>query len=121
MKSNPVVFQLFPESDTQVERKLEILIISDFCISFHTVPCMESYGSLHFNVWNHMIPCVEVHGRSVGHGSLHGIVWNHTDHILPCMELHGTLMNLDPGKINFKISLKIIFLYRELLKFSFRV
>ena len=45
-----------------------------------------------------MIPCVELHGRSVGHGSMHGIVWNHTDHMLPCMELHGSLMNLDPGK-----------------------
>ena len=34
------------------------------------------------------ISCVELHGRSVGHGSMHGIVWNHTDHMLPCMELH---------------------------------
>ena len=22
-----------------------------------------------------MIPCVELHGRSVGHGSMHGIAW----------------------------------------------
>ena len=48
-----------------------------------------------------MIPCVELHGRSVGHGSMHGIVWNHTDHMLPCNELHGSLMNLDPGSLNF--------------------
>ena len=53
--------------------------------------------SMHFHVWNHMIPCVELHGRSVGHGSMHGIVWNYTDHMFPCMELHGSLMNLDPG------------------------
>ena len=46
IKSNPVVFQLFPESDTQVERKFEILRISNFCFSFHTFPCMESYGSV---------------------------------------------------------------------------
>ena len=52
---------------------------------------------MHFHVWNHMIPCVELHGRSVGHGSMHGFVQNHTDHMLPCMELHGSLMNLDPG------------------------
>ena len=97
-KSNPVVFQLFPESDTQVERKFEFSRISNFCFSFHTSPCMESYGSMHFHVWNHRIPCVEVHGRSVGHGSMHGIVWNHTDHMLRCMELHGSLMNLDPGR-----------------------
>ena len=58
---------------------------------------MESYGSMQFHVWNLMIPCVELHGRTVGHGSMHGIVWNHTDHMLPCMELHGSLMNLDPG------------------------
>ena len=58
---------------------------------------MESYGSMHCHVWNHMIPCVELHGRSVGHGPMHGIVWNHTDHMLPCMELHENLMNLDPG------------------------
>ena len=53
-----------------------------------------------------MIPCLELHGRSVGHGSMHGIVWNHTDHMLPCMELHGSLMNLDPGVTNeyFQIS-----------------
>ena len=57
---------------------------------------MESYGSMHFHVWNHMIPYVELHGRSVGQGSMHGIVWNHTDHMLPCMELHGSLMSLDP-------------------------
>ena len=51
-----------------------------------------------------MIPCVELHGRSVGHGYMHGIVWNHTDHMRSCMELHGRLMNLDPGrqKIDFK-------------------
>ena len=58
---------------------------------------MESYVSMHFHVWNHRIPCVELHGKSVGHGSMHGIVWNHTDHKLPRMELHGSLMNLDPG------------------------
>ena len=81
----------------QVERKLEILRISNFCFSFHTFPCMESYGSMHLHVWNHMIPCVELHGRSVGHDSMHGIEWNHTDHMLPCMELHGSLMILDPG------------------------
>ena len=40
---------------------------------------------------------MELHGRYVGHGSMHGIVCNHTDHMLPCMELHGSLMNLDPG------------------------
>ena len=51
-----------------------------------------------------MIPCVELHGRSVGHGSMHGIVWNHTDYMRPCMELHGSLMNFDPDrqKIDFK-------------------
>ena len=52
---------------------------------------------MHFHVWNHMIPCVELHGGSEGHVSMHGIVWNHTDHMLPCMELHGSLMSLDPG------------------------
>ena len=61
----------------------------------------ESYGSMHFRVWNHMIPCLELHGRSVGHGCMHGIVWNHTDHMLPCMEMHGSLMNLDPGTYEF--------------------
>ena len=25
---------------------------------------------------------------------MHGIAWNH---MVPCMELHGSLMNLDPG------------------------
>ena len=59
---------------------------------------MKSYGSMHFHVSIHMIPCVELHGRSVRHGSMHGIVWNHTDHMVPCMELHGSLMNLDPGR-----------------------
>ena len=54
---------------------------------------------MHFHVWNHRIPCVELHGRTVGHGSMHGIVWNHTDHMLPCMELHGSLINLDPGRV----------------------
>ena len=44
-----------------------------------------------------MIPFVELHVKSVGHGSMHGIVWNHMDHMIPCMELHGSLMNLDPG------------------------
>ena len=62
IKSNPVVFKLFPESDMQVERKFEILGISNFCFSFHTFPCMESYGSMHFHVWNHMVPCMELYG-----------------------------------------------------------
>ena len=97
----PCIFQLFSESDTLVEQKFEILRISNFCFSFHTFPCMESYGSMHFHVWNHMIPCVELHGRSVGHGSMHGILWNHTDHMLPCMEL-GAYYHL-----NFKIISKI--------------
>ena len=85
-KSNQI--QLFPESETQVERKYKILRNSNFCFPLHTFPFMESNGSMHFHVWNHMIPCVELHGRSVGHGSMHGIVWNHTDHMLPCMESH---------------------------------
>ena len=104
IKSNPVVFQLFPENDTQVERKFEILRLSNFCFSFHTFPCMELHGSMHFHVWNHMIPWVKLHGRSLGHGSMqHGIVWNHTDHMFPCMELHGNLTNLDPGSLSEKI------------------
>ena len=98
-KSNQT--QLFPESDTQVKRKFEFSRISNFCFPFHTFPCMESYGSTQFHVWNHMIPCVDLHERSVGHGSMHGIVWNHTDHKIPCMELHGSLMNLDPGRSIF--------------------
>ena len=32
-----------------------------------------------------MIPCVELHERSVGHDSMHGIVWNHTDYV----SMHG--------------------------------
>ena len=73
------------------------------------VPCMESYGSMHFHVWNHMIPCVELHERSVGHSFMHGIVWNHTDHMLPCMELHGSLMNLDPGIHNLLLEKTSVF------------
>ena len=60
---------------------------------------MESYGSMHFHVWNHIVPCMELHGMSLCHGSMHGIAWNHTDHMVPCVELHGSLMNLDPGKL----------------------
>ena len=33
----------------------------------HLVPCMESYGSMHGIVWNHM----------ESYGSMHGIVWNY--------------------------------------------
>ena len=62
-KSNPVVFQLFPESDTQVERKIEILRISNFCFSFHTFPYIESYGSIH------ALPCME------SYDSMRGIAW----------------------------------------------
>ena len=96
-KSNPVVFQLFPESDTQVERKIEILRISNFCFSFHTFPYIESYGSIH------ALPCME------SYDSMRGIAWrvcrswfhawnrkescgSHAS-----MELHGSLMNLGPG------------------------
>ena len=40
-KSNPVVFQLLPESDTRVERK------------FRSIP---------FHAWNHMVPCTSMYG-----------------------------------------------------------
>ena len=39
------------------------------------------HGIIWFHAWNHMIPCVELHGRSVGHGSMHVTVWNHTDQV----------------------------------------
>ena len=56
------------------------------------------YGSIQFHIWNHLVPCMEIYGMSVCHGSMYGILWNHTGYMVSCMELHGNLLNLDPDK-----------------------
>ena len=88
--SNPVVFQLFPESDTEVERYFEILRISNFCFSFvpylsmhgiiwfHALPCMESYCSMYGIAWNVSLSWFHAWNRMESYwsyGSMHGIAW----------------------------------------------
>ena len=54
--------------------------------AFHALPCMmEPYGSIHGDVQNHMVQCMETHGtiwfsvwrRLKPYDSMHGDVWNY--------------------------------------------
>ena len=71
---------------------------------------MESYGSMHGIVWNHMVPCMESYGniwlhawnRMKLYNCRHEIGLNHMENEgMDSMELHGSLMNLDPGTKSF--------------------
>ena len=75
-----LMFSIFSDIITVVSFVFH-MIQSDFMptiIKFHTIPCMEPYDSMRFHAWK---------WREI-------IVWNH---MVPCMESHGRLMNLDPG------------------------